>query len=337
MSLQNETEDNWFRGQTELKLFETEYRPFHAYISLVISVFGIIGNSLNVFILTRKEMISAMNILLTALAVTEGLKLTLHLTFIVLFFFVYDNALSPLVKVSYAMFYFIVAIVFHTASIWLTVSLAIFRYIAIRFPLLAATLCSRYRAKVNVVIVCFLVTVMCIPNSLSYSYVSNNSDNVTNWHITVIDGTEGNNFIRKLNLWFSTFFVRLLPCLLLLWLSFLLIQELRRAAERSSNLRSQENDDSDDTIQKRTETNRTTGMLVIVVVLFIVIELPHGILLILVATNRDYFYDVYHPLGDLIDDITLLNNGINFVIYCTMSKKFRDTFIAMFSCSKVNC
>ncbi|KAI8745527.1 G-protein coupled receptor [Biomphalaria glabrata] len=337
MSLQNETEDNWFPGQTELKLFKTEYRPFHAYISLVISVFGIIGNCLNVFILTRKKMISAMNILLTALAVSDGLKLIFHLTFIVLFFFVYDNALGTLVMVSYAMFYIIVAIVFHSASIWLTVSLAIFRYIVIKFPLRAATLCSRYRAKVTIFLVCVLVTVICIPNSLSYSYVSNKSDNVTNWYITVIGGMEGYNFVRKFNLWFSPFLVRLLPCLLLLWLSFLLIQELRRAAERSSKLRSQENDHRDDTIQKRTETNRTTGMLVVVVVLFIVIELPHGILLILVATKRDYFYDVYDPLGDLIDDITLLNNGINFVIYCTMSKKFRDTFIAMFSCSKVNC
>uniref|UniRef100_A0A2C9JTZ9 G-protein coupled receptors family 1 profile domain-containing protein n=1 Tax=Biomphalaria glabrata TaxID=6526 RepID=A0A2C9JTZ9_BIOGL len=337
MSLQNETEDNWFPGQTELKLFRTEYRPFHAYISLVISVFGIIGNSLNVFILTRKKMISAMNILLTALAVSDGLKLIFHLTFIVLFFFVDDNALGPLVKVSYAMFYIIVAIVFHSASIWLTVSLAIFRYIAIRFPLRAATLCSRYRAKVTIVIVCFSVTVICIPNSLSHSYGSYNSENVTIWYITIIDGNEGFNFIQKLNLGVSTFLVRLLPCLLLLLLSFLLILELRRAAERSSKLRSQENDPSDDTIQKRTETNRTTGMLVVVVVLFIVIELPHGILLISVARNKDYFYDVYDPLGDLIDDITLLNNGINFVIYCTMSKKFRDTFIAMFSCSKVNC
>ena len=48
----------------------------------------------------------------------------------------------------------------------------------------------------------------------------------------------------------------------------------------------------------------------------------------------DHFVnEIYGPLGDLMDILALINNGINFILYCTMSKQFRDTFIEIFCCS----
>lgn len=35
-------------------------------------------------------------------------------------------------------------------------------------------------------------------------------------------------------------------------------------------------------------------------------------------------------LGDLLDILALINNGINFLLYCTMSKQFRDRFAHLF-------
>jgi len=40
---------------------------------------------------------------------------------------------------------------------------------------------------------------------------------------------------------------------------------------------------------------------------------------------------VYVPLGDLMDILALINNGINFILYCTMSKQFRDQFTSLFA------
>ena len=34
--------------------------------------------------------------------------------------------------------------------------------------------------------------------------------------------------------------------------------------------------------------------------------------------------------GDLMDIIALINNAINFILYCSMSKQFRDTFLGLF-------
>jgi len=39
---------------------------------------------------------------------------------------------------------------------------------------------------------------------------------------------------------------------------------------------------------------------------------------------------IYMALGDLLDILALINNGINFILYCSMSKQFRDTFVSVF-------
>ena len=66
-------------------------------------------------------------------------------------------------------------------------------------------------------------------------------------------------------------------------------------------------------------------MLLIVMVLFLVTELPQGILLILSLTIEKFFDTVYIPLGDTMDILALINNSINFVLYCSMSVEFRRT------------
>lgn len=42
---------------------------------------------------------------------------------------------------------------------------------------------------------------------------------------------------------------------------------------------------------------------------------------------------VYERLGDIMDFLTLINNSINFLLYCGMSKQFRDTFLSLFCSS----
>jgi hypothetical protein len=55
-----------------------------------------------------------------------------------------------------------------------------------------------------------------------------------------------------------------------------------------------------------------------------------GILGMLSTINVDFFYKCYSPLGDLMDDIALINSSINFIIYTLMSKQFRKTFLETF-------
>jgi len=71
-------------------------------------------------------------------------------------------------------------------------------------------------------------------------------------------------------------------------------------------------------------------MLLAVVGLFQLTELPQGVLTLCSIFIPNFFFDVYWPLGDVLDIAALLNNAINFVLYCTMSRQFRETFVEIF-------
>jgi len=85
-------------------------------------------------------------------------------------------------------------------------------------------------------------------------------------------------------------------------------------------------------------TSRTTRMLVVVLLLFLITEFPQGILALLSdLMGEEFFRTCYMSLSDLMDFIALLNSAINFILYCTMSQKFRDIFCQVFLLSKVLC
>ena len=59
------------------------------------------------------------------------------------------------------------AVLCHTIAIWLTIALAIFRYICVRYPTRGAALCSLQRAKVAIFAIYVTSTVVCIPNYMA--------------------------------------------------------------------------------------------------------------------------------------------------------------------------
>ena len=71
-----------------------------------------------------------------------------------------------------------------------------------------------------------------------------------------------------------------------------------------------------------------------IVVLFVVTELPQGALALCSGLIEHCFHSYYAPLGDTMDIVALINNGINFALYCTMSARFRQTFAGLISPSR---
>jgi len=67
-------------------------------------------------------------------------------------------------------------------------------------------------------------------------------------------------------------------------------------------------------------------MLVAIILLFLATELPQGALALCSGLTEYCFHAYYAPLGDTMDIVALINNGINFALYCTMSAQFRQTF-----------
>lgn len=63
------------------KAFGEVYSNIHGYTSLTVCVFGALANSLNLIVLTRKEMINPTNAILTGLALADLLNMVEYIPF----------------------------------------------------------------------------------------------------------------------------------------------------------------------------------------------------------------------------------------------------------------
>lgn len=82
--------------------------------------------------------------------------------------------------------------------------------------------------------------------------------------------------------------------------------------------------------KRGTKHSKTTKMLLVVIILFLVTEFPQGIVIFMSAIVPEFYKSVYVPLGDFMDFLALVNNAINFVLYCSMSNQFRSRFLEMY-------
>lgn len=151
------------------------------------------------------------------------------------------------------------------------------------------------------------------------------------YDIMSVDVTDAGRgvLITRINFWIHALLVKLLPCALMSVFGLLIVCAVRSTHRKGSMLR--KNSTRTDTVTlRRRESNRTTSMLVAVIVLFLVTELPQGVLALLSGIVDGFFETYYTPLGDLMDIVALINNGINFTLYCSMSDRFRRTFVGLF-------
>ncbi|XP_074654627.1 G-protein coupled receptor dmsr-1-like [Tubulanus polymorphus] len=326
------------RDLSGLEEFHCWYAGVHGYASLIVCTFGVLTNILNIVILTRKNMQTSTNCILTGLAISDLLTMSSYWMFAYHFYVAYGIQPSPIRNtrgwVSFMMFNALFTATTHTISIWLGVLLAIFRYIYIRLSMEGTIMCSIPRAKVAVIIVYVCSVLVQIPNycSLTVKELPDSNSNGSIFKLKSVNSTGAPFNLMSMNLWTYAILAKMIPCVLMTIFGGILVYTLH-IAKRKSSLLHKSNRASDSFRNRMREHARTTRMLVAVIILFLVTELPQGILLLLSMTlDIRFFRRVYSPLGDFMDIIALINNSINFLLYCTMSKTFRENIIDVFSC-----
>ncbi|RUS91425.1 hypothetical protein EGW08_000855 [Elysia chlorotica] len=333
--------------------FYIKYGSVHGYIAIAVCCFGILSNTANIIVLTRKNMASSSNTLLMWLAVSDLLTMLSYLPFAYHFFITEpgDPAVSPFSTPDFGWLVFLLfhasfSIVCHTIAIWLTIALAIFRYIYICKPTSGAYYCSQRRAKFVVLLVTCLTILICVPNvGVNYygyvpgktveqiGYGSDNTSTVSNvttpglYFPTIRATSSGDMILNNVNNWLQAVLAKFVPCFMLTTLTLLLVHAMHKAYRKRLKLKSQGRVSESD---RNNEHNRTTRMLLAVVVLFTLTELPQGILNLMNIFVDCFTSVVYYKLGDLLDIMALINNAINFVLYCIMSSQFRNTFWEIF-------
>ncbi|CAG9854064.1 unnamed protein product [Phyllotreta striolata] len=352
MNVSNETR------YCDLDAFKGSYEEVHGVLSFLVCVFGSIANVLNICVLTTKEMRWPTNLILTGLAVAD---LLVMLEYIPFSFHRYMNLEDRKYISHYSymwavfmMFHAVFSQMFHFVSCCLTVILAIWRYLAIRNPTNNRFWCDT-RKTLYVILLTYLVCpLICFPLYQSLQILPYNQSCDANERIVdnkdvsnrtdviyklIFVMTYVNQNYAQMSFWIYAVVIKFLPCILLTYLSRKLILVLCETKKRKtvllnysvplSNL-----NDAKPIInlrKKHRQADRTSGMLIAVLLLFLITEFPQSILGLLSATKGATFQtQCYDPLGDMMDILALTNSGINFILYCTMSRQFRTTFQEVF-------
>ncbi|XP_048743328.2 G-protein coupled receptor dmsr-1-like [Ostrea edulis] len=315
-------EDVQVGEQIWLSKIATGYMTYHGYVSLVICICGILANIVNIFVLNTKELRSSSNAILTLIAVSDNITMLMYIPQVLLFnihdanmplsqYFSYNRVVYSLVASK-------VTLASHNVSVWLGVSLAVFRFMQSR---------SRHhipRSRRNlqtVALVCsaFLISIASsVPNSFTNRIEAHTLEN--NETIYTIDSTalvtNDPQILVDTNVLLYAIVGKLLPCVLMAMLVGALVHSLHKRSKRFSFAN-----------RKRSVLlGRTNRLLYAIVVLFLITELPQGLLVLMCVFISGLYENVYIPLGDFFDVLALINCVVNFVLYCIMSSKFRNKF-----------
>lgn len=163
-------------------------------------------------------------------------------------------------------------------------------------------------------------------------YTKNVSDVNGNPDIAYHVDSDSQGTLYQINFWVHGVIIKLLPCSILTVISLWLIGALYSANQHQKNLRNYSACPAAEKMVKRQHkadkrTDRTTKMLLAVLLLFLVTELPQGIMgLMSGLLGPCFFKRCYNLFGEIMDMLALVNGAINFILYCSMSRQFRQTF-----------
>uniref|UniRef100_A0A915C7K8 G-protein coupled receptors family 1 profile domain-containing protein n=1 Tax=Parascaris univalens TaxID=6257 RepID=A0A915C7K8_PARUN len=291
--------------------------PLYGYVMPVIVTITVATNSFIVVVLSHKDLRTPTNYVLLAMAVSElltGLSCVPWLLYYYTFHgFQTDrqNGLPPFWCRMFPYMAFILPSVFHTAAIWLTVYLAVQRYIYICVPKLVHGYCTMKRSKQVILLICFTAIWTYAPDTFatynkSFSVFDHQSNKSMQYCVRVrtsfID-IVGHDVYYFTVYGLHTTLVHLLPCILLVAFTWKLVRAIRIADKRHANLFSMSstrrkyfevnsdlsvNEDSIKRQQPRVRLHRSslsdskrmqslkqnTRMLIVVILLFLVTEIP---------------------------------------------------------------
>lgn len=317
------------------------YNKFHGYLALIVCLFGTVANLLNIIVLTRKEMACfPVNRILAGLAVADMFVMVEYIPFAYLYsIFLPKQREFPYSLAVYMLFHSNFAQVLHTISMCLTLTLAIWRYIVIKYPERSQILCTHYRCTLSICASYILPMFVCSPSyffaGITTSVVTENGKNYTLYHVHLSDFARENTIYFFFCLWTYSIIIKWAPCIILSIISYWLIKTLCQAAKRKQVIRGYNSCPTEHSDRRafKTErrTERTTKMLLAVLLLFLLTEVPQAILVLVSAVRgKEFFIKCYYIIGNFMDILALINGAINFILYCSMSRQFRQTFGQLF-------
>lgn len=204
----------------------------------------------------------------------------------------------------------------HTISIFLTVTLAVWRYIAIAHPQKNRLWCNMRTTMLAILSTYLICPLLCALTFCVFRIVPlvelhdtrgvkvranetavEGARNVTLFILGYSDYIEEYRWIWPTYFWVFSAFIKIVPSVALTVLSLRLVAALVEAKRRRQQLMEKQSR----VVDKERQTDRTTRMLLAVLVLFLVTEIPQGVLALLSASSQTFYHHCYLKLGVCYD------------------------------------
>uniref|UniRef100_A0A0K0DB87 G_PROTEIN_RECEP_F1_2 domain-containing protein n=1 Tax=Angiostrongylus cantonensis TaxID=6313 RepID=A0A0K0DB87_ANGCA len=352
-----------------LEPFTSVFSQIHSYLYVFLCVVGVFANVAIIVVLLRPAMRrSPFNLFLICIAICDATLMATYLLYKHVemchpWFFTHAWMI-------YTRFYAMFSVFVHSASLWITVNMAVMRYLVLfrgSHPHSRLPPCNGYPAAcIAIVIGVVIAFIGSLPNMFRYriefvvemevpkicfqtKYKSSWFATDTIYKYDLSQPSWWNCHWERVNFWmagtfqnilsifigtrctalpifstmtFTACVLKLVPCVLLTVFMTLLVRMLIEARERRLRL-------SGGVATGNSQAERTTAMLTGIVAVFLVTELPQGILGLAVGVNPRLMF-ITNPLGNFFDLLSLINSAVNFVLCALMSHVFRREFLRTF-------
>lgn len=322
--------ENHKRLQEPLEIFRFN---IYAIVLPILMTIGILGNTMNLIILTRRRLRGKMHVMeqsatagLAFLSLSEVLLCVVLLPYPYFYYHAVSKggAVMRTLAVYYNSYHGILLNIFLFTCTWVTMVISIERYIAV---------CHVFKAlsfiKLRRTIIIYVIVLLC---GIGFSMIELVSKQVT-WRY---DLPMGSRVCEKAVFIFENYAVReavpykvylisrsvlaiLIPSLVLAYCNIRIVVTIAR--RNTSHLQ-------EGTNRPRPQAKTTTIILIVMVLLFYILVFPNLIYHILSSLNL--VPKTSMPVPQVILNLCqAINFSISFLLYCTMSREFRQTALSV--------
>ncbi|CAO1411735.1 unnamed protein product [Diamesa serratosioi] len=286
----------------------------------IVGLLGILGNSLSMIILSRPQMRSSINYLLIGLARCD---IALILTSILLFGIpaIYPGTgffrfyfLRILPQISFVVYP--IAMSAQTASVYLTLTVTLERYVAVCHPLRARALCTYGRARIYFLVI--LIFSICYNLPRFFEVKLSQYDDNEYGHVYCIAATDLRfhpDYVKIYIHWLYMIFIYFIPFSSITFFNFMIYLQVRKANRERQLL-------------SRTE-KREFGLATMLFFL-VIIFLCCNILALVINVSEAFEGVIEDRLVKTSNLLITFNSSVNFIIYVIFGEKFKRIFLLLF-------
>lgn len=309
---------------------QIETLKFIAYgvLSFVIIGLGIVGNVINLVVLTRPNLKGITFVYLTWLATSDLLTLV-----VAVFSMLRLHGIQP--RNYPAAFYFAhiempLVNALMASSVFLVVAVTIDRYWSVCLPTRYREFHNARRAKLAIVTAYIAAALLYVPVAFQKEPVAVwDSDGNRTQYVPCDNVSVAQHPAFKVYLLVKEVLVRIGPVLVVAVLNTTIILTFRKLMKKRKQLMNSSNRDSG----KFLEEQRLVILLAAIVIMFCVCMTPAAVLTVLISDVKELNYG-FQLFRAFANDMEMANFAMNFYVYCFCSSDFRDTFLRLFRFTK---